>query len=640
MPVPIHFAFSSDKTKDWSGWAKEILIDNGIVEILHAAEVFKLVALSQTLQINGNVECLRCLVRRWCTSTHTFILAFGEVTMTLEDKVMRTIANASSRSWRGEYNIDFPTWMRYFWTGEGENTAYVRVAFLTTWLSKFVFGGFPNHVIMAECIPLAIRLAEGVRFPLAPLMLGKRKIKRQIVPNVDGFLDDYGNFNFHAYKVMLGTFTPPEFGYDHDIPSAPSSDKTNWNKSMRPYINEAASNMWSEGVATLRFFSTTKMSTMSPLMLEYWATLLKREDDGQWVPICLPILGLVEEEYSATKREPRQEATDDAGIRVLQKYFCTVLMTIAKEADEAAPLRKSAMGKRKSIAQPPKSKARRTSASLANKQSKAKAPTPSKTRTTKGRGAVDGTSSEGFGPVSIPGDDEIPSKSKEAKRVETLAVNMEETLANPDVRQKILVREIGEPPLPGEILNFVDSIIDWSDPTSFTIESMKKAKANETKGGVRVSYGTSSMTKKPGATKTQLETSISKPHPISELPPFRAGVEKGKVTEVISFDSSDDSSEGSSTSDASSGSKVVANKPSGSLEKKITNTIEMKCSDQPSPTPAKPSGAVDRLSPSPIKSSEANDFAVRLLKNLEEMNEDRDMSLAQFGLAVNVTPLI
>ncbi|GKV46434.1 hypothetical protein SLEP1_g53418 [Rubroshorea leprosula] len=204
LPVPIHFAFSSGKMEDWSGWAKEMLFENGFVEILRAVGILKSVTVSQTLQISGNVECLYRLVRRWCTSTHTFILAFGEVIVTLEDvanlmllpivgeedprpivltseeratlialkKVMRRNASASSRSWRGEYNIDFLTWMGYFQTGEGKDSPYERAAFFMAWLSKFVFGGFLNHEIMAKCIPLAIQMAEGVKLPLAPLMLG------------------------------------------------------------------------------------------------------------------------------------------------------------------------------------------------------------------------------------------------------------------------------------------------------------------------------------------------------------------------------------------------------------------------------------------------------------------------------------
>ncbi|GLT28223.1 hypothetical protein SLA2020_031720 [Shorea laevis] len=135
------FAFPSDKTEHWSSWAKEMLVDDGFVEIFCATGVLKSVVLSQTLHINGNVECLHRLVRRWCMSSHTFVLAFGEITVTLEDvenmmllpivgeedpwhialtseerttqidlkKLMRMITSASSRSWRGEYNIDFPS---------------------------------------------------------------------------------------------------------------------------------------------------------------------------------------------------------------------------------------------------------------------------------------------------------------------------------------------------------------------------------------------------------------------------------------------------------------------------------------------------------------------------------------------------
>ncbi|GKV10953.1 hypothetical protein SLEP1_g22249 [Rubroshorea leprosula] len=121
--------------------------------------------------------------------------------------------------------------------------------------------------MMAECIPLAIRLDEGVKIPLASLMLGtlyhildlfhfdeildasyyiiespeypmvkcgytsriamltcswigKRKMKGQIIPEVDGLLHDYGSFNFHAYKTMPGIFAPPKVSlFDKTLPT-------------------------------------------------------------------------------------------------------------------------------------------------------------------------------------------------------------------------------------------------------------------------------------------------------------------------------------------------------------------------------------------------------------------------------------
>ncbi|GKU96175.1 hypothetical protein SLEP1_g9442 [Rubroshorea leprosula] len=366
----------------------------------------------------------------------------------------------------------------------------------------------------------------------------------------------------------------------------------------------------------------------------------------------------MEKEYgqvSVAEGELGQEATGDAGI--------------GEEANEVIPLRKSVLGKRKSVAQPPKSRARRVFVSPTNKQSKAKPPMPSKTRTTKGKEVGDdcdsdesswgdpdpevierikilrpirgAASSEGFGPIPIPGNDKVPSKSKEAKKVEALTLNMKEALANPDVRWKILAREIGEPPLPDDILSFVDSIIDWSDLTSFIAKLVMKAKASEvslqkpfiTKGGVRVSYGISSMEKKPGAAKTQPETSIPKPRPINELPPFYAsdfelvlggfipnrrtdaitdekGVEKGKVIEKgkdISFQGSIDMNKptleefeldvGNTTKKpVPDKGKVVADKPSKSSEKRIVDTTEA-------------------------------------AQESKDMNEDRDVSMARFDLA-------
>ncbi|GKV15464.1 hypothetical protein SLEP1_g26253 [Rubroshorea leprosula] len=381
LPVPIHFAFPLVKMEDWIGWAKDMLIDNGFVEILRAARILKLVALCQTLQISSHMECLCHLVRR---STAYSTLAKGVHGTDGPEESDEEKCQCFFSLWRGECNIDFLTWMRYFQNGKGKDSPYVRVAFLMSWLIKFVLRGFLNHEIMAKCISLAIRLAEGSQvclsllqmfvwerfhqycpghvtsgkalkeYPMAkcgytsgttPLTyswIGKRKVKRLVVLEVDCLLDDYDDFNFHECKSMSGMFTLPEvsffdkmlptmprnqivnfnvrdlshlemqFGYDQDIPPAPSSDKIDWNRAMRPYIDEATTTMWSEGAVTLRFFSTARMSTMPLLMLEYCGALLKkfeafiqsllegflmREDNGQWVPVYLAIPSMAEEEY-------------------------------------------------------------------------------------------------------------------------------------------------------------------------------------------------------------------------------------------------------------------------------------------------------------------------------------------------------
>ncbi|GKV07019.1 hypothetical protein SLEP1_g18832 [Rubroshorea leprosula] len=318
LPIPSHFAFLLGKIEDWSGWAKEMLAKNGFVEILHAVEILKLVTLSQTLQISGNVECLRRLVRRWCTSTHTFILAFGEVTVTLKDvanlmllpivvekdpwhitltlkkratlvalkKVMKKNASASSRSWRGEDNIDFPTWMRYFRTSQ----------------------------------------AEGVRLPLALLMLGTLDHMLDLL-----HLDEILGASY--YIIELHVYTPSD---------AKESDYRLCHRTLKSSRNAGSSYSIHAAVYYMA------------------GGVLTKEDNGQWVPVCLPIPGITKEEHDqagAAGEELGQEVRDDAKV------------------DKAAPSRRSVLGKRKSVTHPPKSRARRTSASPTNKQSKAKAST-------------------------------------------------------------------------------------------------------------------------------------------------------------------------------------------------------------------------------------------------------------------------
>ncbi|GKV46433.1 hypothetical protein SLEP1_g53417 [Rubroshorea leprosula] len=292
--------------------------------------------------------------------------------------------------------------------------------------------------------------------------------------------------------------------------------------------------------------------------------------------------------------------------------------------DEFASPKRLVLGKRKRIAHPPKSRARRTFTSLANKQNKAKAPTPSKAKTTKEKDTSrdnEIASSEGFGPIPIPGDNKVPSKAKEAKQVEALVVNMEEALANLVVRRKILASKMGEPLLLDDILNVVDSIIDWSDPTSFIVESTKKAKANETSGGVKVSYGMPSTTKKLETAKTQPEVTILKPHPISELPPFSAGdfelVPGGFI--LVRKTSATSDGKGVEKGEAKATTNVGKEKGKKVTEaKKVVGPGEAKHSGQPFAAP--------------VQSSEINGLAMRLLKNLDEMNEDRDVSLTRDAL--------
>ena len=51
------------------------------------ANVLKAIVLSYCLSNYRNLFNLHHLVHRWCTTTHTFFLSYGEITVTLEDMV-------------------------------------------------------------------------------------------------------------------------------------------------------------------------------------------------------------------------------------------------------------------------------------------------------------------------------------------------------------------------------------------------------------------------------------------------------------------------------------------------------------------------------------------------------------------------
>ncbi len=60
-------------------------MDNEFVEVLQKAGVFKAIVILRALNMYRDVARTRHLVRRWCPATHTFFLAWGEFTVTIED---------------------------------------------------------------------------------------------------------------------------------------------------------------------------------------------------------------------------------------------------------------------------------------------------------------------------------------------------------------------------------------------------------------------------------------------------------------------------------------------------------------------------------------------------------------------------
>ena len=85
LPMPIHFKFGSSTAQGWKEWVDSELSDTGFMGLLQWAGVLKAIVLSRSLSNFQDLYNLRHLVRRWCTTTHTFFVSCGELTVTLED---------------------------------------------------------------------------------------------------------------------------------------------------------------------------------------------------------------------------------------------------------------------------------------------------------------------------------------------------------------------------------------------------------------------------------------------------------------------------------------------------------------------------------------------------------------------------
>uniref|UniRef100_A0A2N9IE21 Aminotransferase-like plant mobile domain-containing protein n=1 Tax=Fagus sylvatica TaxID=28930 RepID=A0A2N9IE21_FAGSY len=188
----------ADEPLKWADWIDSELTDRGFCDCLERAGVLRSVLISRGSNMYRDTEALRQLVRRWCPSTHTFFFAHGEMTVTLEDVENHWLLpilgdqgpadlilspeeleiESALADYIGRKNIAlgtqaarFKAWMEHF--NRETKPSIRRAAFVAYWLSKCVFGEHPAYSIKPLYFPLAVKIAAGVCFPLAPLLLGQ-----------------------------------------------------------------------------------------------------------------------------------------------------------------------------------------------------------------------------------------------------------------------------------------------------------------------------------------------------------------------------------------------------------------------------------------------------------------------------------
>ena len=173
------------------------LFEKEFVGRLERAGILKAVAIIRNLEGFRDAKGLKHLVRCWCPALHTFLFSFGELTVTLEDVVNNFLLLVLGDENPFDINLfdeDLKVEEKLFTHFGGRTTSSSgkqakmgrwvmsllrekdkevrRAGFLTFWLSKFLFSEFPGYGIKSALFPLAISLARGAQYPLAPMFLG------------------------------------------------------------------------------------------------------------------------------------------------------------------------------------------------------------------------------------------------------------------------------------------------------------------------------------------------------------------------------------------------------------------------------------------------------------------------------------
>uniref|UniRef100_A0A2N9HP86 Aminotransferase-like plant mobile domain-containing protein n=1 Tax=Fagus sylvatica TaxID=28930 RepID=A0A2N9HP86_FAGSY len=199
-PEPLGDILGRPTVDPWyrSDWIDLELADRGFCDRLEQAGVLRSILVSRCSNMYRDTEALRQLVRRWCPSTHTFFFANGELSVTLKDVENHWLLpilgdqgpadlvlspeeleiESALADYIGRKNIAlgtqatrFKPWMKHF--NRETDPLIRRAAFVAYWLSKCVFGEHPAYSIKPLYFPLAVKIAAGVCFPLAPLLLGQ-----------------------------------------------------------------------------------------------------------------------------------------------------------------------------------------------------------------------------------------------------------------------------------------------------------------------------------------------------------------------------------------------------------------------------------------------------------------------------------
>ncbi|XP_060217132.1 uncharacterized protein LOC132644558 [Lycium barbarum] len=185
----VRFRGGCSYLKGWSKWVNQL--KPLYQEIWKKVGIFEAI-IGSTFKVYRHNDLILALAEKWCLETNTFILPWGEATITLEDmvvlggfsvlghsvlkpvktkdyvKVEKTLCEALKVIRARKMNVTHHAWMEYF-AGKGDHLEHV--AFLSLWLSRYALPTRSYQTVDRALFPIAIHLSQGIPVALAPAVL-------------------------------------------------------------------------------------------------------------------------------------------------------------------------------------------------------------------------------------------------------------------------------------------------------------------------------------------------------------------------------------------------------------------------------------------------------------------------------------
>ncbi|OMP09939.1 hypothetical protein COLO4_04986 [Corchorus olitorius] len=167
LPAPLQFEHPTRAQSAWATWTREVLEDAAFSDLLRNAGVLPSIILSHHAYYAMVGITLEDLINLTLLPLHgandlDVIRTFSMAEKNKHDNLLTIQSQPGALK-----SPSLKEWCQHFVTVNGVNSAVRKEAFVLAWLT-IIFGAFPEKRIMMQLAPIAVRIAVGGSFPLAP----------------------------------------------------------------------------------------------------------------------------------------------------------------------------------------------------------------------------------------------------------------------------------------------------------------------------------------------------------------------------------------------------------------------------------------------------------------------------------------